>query len=397
MNGIIHLGAGSNCQTVINSFMSNIIIAGDLCPKDRIAVLFDEGLFSEVFEEVKPIIEKADYSLVNLEAPICSNSYEPVQKAGPNLKCNNKVLEAIKYTGFKGVTLANNHLRDYGEDGVLNTIKELEDNGIDYLGAGKDINAAGVVQYKNIGKNIIAFVNCCEHEFSIASEICAGTNPLNPIEQYRAIKEAKTKSNRVIVIVHGGIEYYQYPTPRMVNTYRFFIEIGADIVINHHQHCFSGYEIYCGKPIFYGIGNFCFDWNGKQNSKWNEGYMVNLQLDDIIKFSLIPYIQCDKEPRVILMADEKKMSFKQEVDKLNHIIASPIQLKEKFFKFAEDTWKEFDPIHPYQNRWMKALYKRGLLPSFMNRKKLISIQNKLNCESHLERMQESMNIRINKH
>jgi poly-gamma-glutamate synthesis protein (capsule biosynthesis protein) len=52
----------------------------------------------------------------------------------------------------------------------------------------------------------------------------------------------------------------------MVETYRFFIEAGADAVVNHHQHCICGYEVYKGKPIFYGLGNFCFDWAKRSTS-----------------------------------------------------------------------------------------------------------------------------------
>lgn len=81
------------------------------------------------------------------------------------------------------------------------------------------------------------------------------------------------------MIVHGGVEHHQYPTKRMVQTYRFFVDAGADAVINHHQHCPCGYEIYNGKPIYYGLGNFCFDWDGKRDSMWNVGYMVALNVD----------------------------------------------------------------------------------------------------------------------
>ena len=61
----------------------------------------------------------------------------------------------------------------------------------------------------------------------------------------------------------------------MMETYRFFIEVGADAVVNHHQHCFSGYEIYKNKPIFYGLGNFSFDGIGS-GDRWSSGYIVTL-------------------------------------------------------------------------------------------------------------------------
>ena len=98
----------------------------------------------------------------------------------------------------------------------------------------------------------------------------------------------------MLVIVHVGPEHYQLLIPRMKEMYRFFIDVGADVVVNHHQHCFSGYEIYKEKPIFYGLGNFCFDWIGKRNGMWNEGLLLSLTLDLNHKrqFVLIPYRQC---------------------------------------------------------------------------------------------------------
>ena len=84
-------------------------------------------------------------------------------------------------------------------------------------------------------------------------------NPLLPIQQFYKIQEAKENADYVLVIVHGGIEHYQLPTSRMIETYRFFIDAGADAVVNHHQHCYSGYERYKSKPIIYGLGNLLFD------------------------------------------------------------------------------------------------------------------------------------------
>lgn len=120
------------------------------------------------------------------------------------------------------------------------------------------------------------------------------------------------------MICHGGIEFFQYPTPRMVEWYRFFIDVGADAVINHHQHCYSGYEIYNGKPIFYGLGNFCFDRFDKRNSSWNNGYLVELIFEgDQIFHNLIPYIQCDEKPEIRRINSE---IFSTYINSINEII-----------------------------------------------------------------------------
>ncbi len=112
--------------------------------------------------------------------------------------------------------------------------------------------------YITVDNNKLAFINVCENEFTIATENRGGCNPLNPIKQYYDIKEVKQNADYVFIIVHGGHEYCQQPSIRMKKTYRFFIDAGADMVLNHHQHCFCEYEIYKSKPIFYGLGNYCF-------------------------------------------------------------------------------------------------------------------------------------------
>ena len=236
-----------------------ILIAGDFCPQERVCASFEKGDFASVLREVKNSLSLVDYSIVNFECPITKGKELPIKKCGPNLRCSSKGIEAISWVGFNCVTLANNHFLDYGESGVVNTIQVCSEFGIDIVGGGKNLQEASQILYKKIAGKILAIINCCEHEFSIATEKSAGANQLNPIRQYYTIKKARSEADFVLVIVHGGHEYYQLPNARMHETYRFFVDAGADAVVNHHHHCFSGSEVYNGKPIFYGLGNFCFD------------------------------------------------------------------------------------------------------------------------------------------
>jgi poly-gamma-glutamate capsule biosynthesis protein CapA/YwtB (metallophosphatase superfamily) len=73
------------------------------------------------------------------------------------------------------------------------------------------------------------------------------------IDNANQIKEAKATHDKVIVIVHGGHEYYNLPSPRMQKQYRFYADQGADFVVGHHTHCISGYEVYNGVPIYYSL------------------------------------------------------------------------------------------------------------------------------------------------
>ncbi len=354
-----------------------ILVAGDFAPRLRISTLIESSNFY-CLDEVKPIIQSVDYAIVNFEAPVVIQETRPNLKAGPNLKCSEKAMKSIAYAGFNCVTLANNHFLDYGEVGVRDTLGAIDDCKLDYVGGGLNIESASAILYKEIVGKRIAVINCCEHEFSIATANAAGSNPLNPIQQYYAIQEARANANYVLVIVHGGHEMYQLPSPRMVETYRFFIDAGADAVINHHQHCFSGYEIYQGKPIFYGLGNFCFD-SSNRNHIWNKGYMVVLEMGDSVGFNIFPYIQCDKEPVVKILEVD---AYAEELKKLNSIIADPQQLQQEMCRFFDSHKMAYQSIlEPIRNKYFLSCIRRGIIPSLISKNRKLQAEDYICCES----------------
>lgn len=366
--------------------MVKILIAGDFAPIARVAQLINNGDYSTVFSEVKTITDKVDYSIVNLESPIVISSLSKrVHKYGPHLKCTPNAAKAIKYAGFDMVTLANNHFYDYGEEGVRDTIQVCKDEELDIVGGGLDLGQASKTFYKEIRGVRFAIINCCEHEFSIATETSGGANPINPIQQYYAIKEAKLRADKVIVIVHGGHEHHQLPSPRMKEAYRFYVDAGADVVVNHHQHCYSGYEIYKGAPIFYGLGNFCFDAvPQRNNSSWNKGYMVQLNFGKEVSFDIFPYIQCDEQPRVQILPVDK---FSNDICRLNTIIADDKQLQVETVNYYQKSFKwESTILEPYKGKIMIKLLTMGLLPRFIKFSKASQILNHIECESHRDKI-----------
>ncbi len=372
-----------------------ILIAGDLCMQDRTACV-DFDTLLQIHQSCVPIIKSADYALVNLECAVAEKEVTPIKKAGIALRNSTKVLDFLQYIGFDAVTLANNHFADYGDRGVVYSLQELKKRNIDYVGGGHDIKEASKVLIKRIGERRVAFINACEHEFTIATEKKAGCNPLNPISLYYDILNAKQQSDNVIVIIHGGHEHYQLPTPRMQEMYRFFIDVGADVVVNHHQHCYSGYEIYAGHPIFYGLGNFSFDENGQRNCSWNEGYLLNLLIGETISFELIPYRQNDKDMGVYLQSEDERAQFEHRIEELNVIIASPSKLRECAARMMEKRRREYmEPLAPYQYpRLLKiAQYHlipsklaAKLLPNYMTEERMLMLKSYFQCESHVEVM-----------
>jgi poly-gamma-glutamate synthesis protein (capsule biosynthesis protein) len=361
-----------------------VLTVGDFCPQNRVAELFDKGEYKTVLDSVKKVISNVDYSIVNFECPVTKGGEKPIEKCGPNLQCSEKGLEAVKWAGFDCVTLANNHFLDYGKEGVEHTLEVCEKYGVDTVGGGMNLHEASKILYKEIEDKTLAIINCCEHEFSIATEETAGSNPLNPIQQYYDIKEARMKADYLLVIVHGGHEHYQLPSPRMQETYRFFVDAGADAVVNHHQHCFSGYEYYKGKPIVYGLGNFCFDKQGYFEGLWEYGYMVMIDFANDIEMTILPYQQCKENPQIEFLKDTG--SFDEKIQELNNIISSKDELnrhtKSYYSKQLQSVSLAFEP---YRGRVLSKLYLKGWLPSFLRKGKLVKLRNMIENESHRDK------------
>lgn len=361
-----------------------ILIAGDFCPQHRTKELFEKGEYATVFSEMTSVAKHNDYAIVNMECPVTYGIEQPIAKFGPNLQCSECGIEAVKWAGFHCVTLANNHFLDFGTQGVSNTLEVCRRFGIDTVGGGENLSEASAILYKKIEGKTLAIINCCENEFSIATEKTAGSNPLNPIQQYYAIKEARSKADYVLVIVHGGHEYYQLPSIRMQQTYRFFIDSGADSVVNHHQHCYSGYEIYHNKPIFYGLGNFCFDSISQRKKIWYEGYLVQLEFSNAIAFKILPYIQCKERPSVNMLSPTV---YDERIQELNSIIVDADSLRNQQELYYSSSSKLYlNMFEPSNNRLYLALKYRGLIPSFITTKRLLRATNYILCEAHRDKL-----------
>ncbi len=377
--------------------MTNIIIGGDLVFAQPLEQL-SSTQYDTHFGAIKDLIVNADYSILNLESPIVSSRPTPIAKLGPNLYCSPKVCDFLNYLGIDCVTLANNHFYDQGETGIATTINCCKENNIAYVGGGQTLSEASKTLFIEIEDKTIAIINCCEREYSIASAETGGANPLSPIDQYYAISEARMKADFVIVITHGGIEHFQYPTSEMQKTFRFFIDAGANVVINHHQHCYSGYEIYRSSPIFYGIGNFCFPRDQYKNSFWNEGYLVSLRLDKTLEFKILPYIQCNATLGIEPLDNEKRADFDTSLADLNYFINNDSRLAKVTKEFMNATESKFEWLfQPVSNRIYHRLANHNLLPKLVSTKKIDEFLSLIKCDSHRMRLISYLNNHTTKH
>lgn len=358
-----------------------ITIAGDFATTYRgLNAIERVNAFSE---EIVALLKNSDLSIVNLESPVAEGECKPIEKIGPNLRTNRIAIEYLKKSGVDVVTLANNHFFDYGEDGVRQTIECLCENKIQYVGGGRTEEEVNRILYIEKENQKTAILNYCEEEFSVRDGI--GSNHIDPIIVYHDIQEAKSKASFILVITHGGHEGYNLPSPRMQKLYRFFIDAGATIVVNHHQHCYSGFEEYHGGHIFYGLGNFFFDDRLYELNKWHKGFLLELTIDENrCNYDIIPYIQClGDDVKVELLSDSQKNVFQKSLCQINGIIEDKNRLAAEYESYCKKKCNNVGIVlSPYTNRYLRFLCKKHFIPSFLSRNRVMQLFNIVFCESH---------------
>lgn len=360
----------------------NINFFGDFCQEGR-TKRFSLDDYAHSWGSLSGLLASGDYNIVNLECAPDIRRGREILKVGPHLACSETALWALKKSGFHCLALANNHFADYGPDSVIDSIQLIDSIGFDHVGAGDCLLSARKPLMVSIGEKTVAIVNCCEHEFTLADENKAGCNPLDPISQFEAIRNASRNADYVIVFVHGGSEHYELPTPRMQSSYRYFIDCGADLVVNCHQHLFSGFEYYQDKPIVYGLGNFFFDSLERQDTPWNYGYVLHVSIEDKLTIELFPYKQCNGEPVVELLDDEERRVFDIKISQLNSVIQDPLELRLAYDKWVKDKGPSY--LYPLASKTQKGFVSRK-----WDRAKQIIFNKKAPQNKDLTRAQQLM-------
>jgi hypothetical protein len=361
-----------------------ILITGDFCPINRMEHLARESNFDPVFNDFAGEFRGNDLNVVDLECPLTLSESARL-KTGPHQKAHPETVHLLKHLGIHVATLANNHIMDYGSEGFRDTMERCTEQGIRTVGAGSTAQEAEEPLSLRVRDRKVALVNMADNEFLTTPDGAFRCNPIDPVRSFRTVAQTRKDHDFVVVIVHGGNEFYELPSPRIKQLYRSLVEMGADAVVAHHTHAFSGYETYLSKPIFYGLGNFLYDWPGKRDQGWNRGYVVRLSLGDRVGFDVIPLKQNNEAPGIFHLDQGETDLFQKEINRLNGIIADDVQLEEKFLEYCRSVFPMYDAfLEPYFGKYITALRKRGLFPKLITRRKRLLYLNLVRCESHRE-------------
>jgi poly-gamma-glutamate synthesis protein (capsule biosynthesis protein) len=281
------------------------------------------------------------------------------------------------------VALANNHIMDYGSEGISDTLRLCKSKDINFVGVGSSPEKASEPFTMVIKNRRIAIFNYAENEFISASDGDWNCNPIDNQNMYYDLHQAREANDFIFVFVHAGNEYFKLPSPRLQRLFRYLVDLGADAVIASHTHVFSGYEIYKSKPIFYGLGNFIYDWPGKRNMEWNRGFGVKFSLSERVDFELIPFLQGNEQPGVFCLNNIERDEFFREINMLNKMISDEKMLESEFTKNCRSIFPMYDGyIEPYFGKFISKLRHLGFFPRLMGKRKRLLLLNIIRCESH---------------
>jgi len=362
----------------------DILIAGDVVIDTNYDIKLLDSDLVELFG-------KSDLNIVNLEAPV-TESVKKIAKTGPCLKSDyTSTLEFLRALNVNIVSLANNHILDFGDNGLRDTIQFCSNNGLKTVGAGMNIGEAEQTLFIESDYGRLAIVNFAENEWASATKSSGGANPVSIIKNYRQIKNAKEKADQVIVIVHGGHEFNHYPSPMTIETYRFYAESGADLVVAHHTHCVGGYEIHDGTPIFYSLGNFLFTTSKLRPDSWYTGLVLRVKIHrgSPLQFELVPISQAKNNFSLSLLRNDDKDALLKKIKEINNAISDTEVLQAKWEEFTERVKggyiKAVSPIAGFKNVYIRAiLYRLGIYKWFMNSMYCKEMLNRIRCEAHHE-------------
>lgn len=264
----VHLGAATG--TLV--FVGDIMLSREVGRKMEAAADWERP-----FQKIKNYLSAADLTFGNLEGPISDRGQN--QGSAYSFRADPRSLAGLRAAGFDALSLANNHIWDWGRAALEDTINILTAAGISPLGAGENrqaANAGKIWNIKGTKVGILAYTDLYPTTLS-AEENSPGVSVWNRDQVLSDIRRLREKSDIVAVSWHSGTEYENQPDANQKEIYRWLIAAGADLVVGHHPHVVQPLEEYGGGWIAYSLGNFVFD------QSFSEATMAGTALEVLVR------------------------------------------------------------------------------------------------------------------
>jgi poly-gamma-glutamate synthesis protein (capsule biosynthesis protein) len=278
-----------------NAPTSTLIFVGDIMLSRNVGTKMEKlGDWEFPFKKIKKYLSGADFVFGNLEGPISNRGNN--QGSIYSFRADPRAVLGLRAAGIDVVSLANNHIWDWGAEALVDTVEVLKEADIVSLGAGvnkKEANSGNIFKVNGTKIGFLAYTDLYPKSL-IANEENPGISDWNEDQVLSDIKRLKAESDLLFVSWHTGTEYEQIPNPQQREIYRGLIEKGVDLVIGHHPHVTQPIEEYGGGWIAYSLGNFIFDQPFSKNT------MEGMVLEVLVRNGKITKVEAKK---VILNQD----------------------------------------------------------------------------------------------
>lgn len=331
-----------------------------------------------VSDELRKIISSADISICNFEGPLHAKGALS-HKTGPRLSQSHDAVKILKDSGFGLFSLANNHIMDFGPEGLEETLSTCKKEGISTVGAGMNREEAFKPAVIRKDGSVISVFGFAEREFGAIdpSRDKPGYAWISDPLALNKVRDAKKNSDIVIVCVHGGNENVPFPSIQTQTMLRNFIDNGVDVIIGHHPHVPQGWEEYKNRHIFYSLGNFFFDYpNGKiyPRFEWSICAKIVLKNRALSAIEIIPVERVGGQIVGVKREDRKK--YLSYLDDLSSITSDMVKLA----AFWQET-----AVYLFDNMYVDFLRKRHnrllLLNLFRNESHRSAIETALSVSA----------------
>lgn len=359
-----------------------LLFCGDVCFTNHTVSPEQAGV---ILRDVLPVAQRADFVIANCETVLADRTtVEPIAKSGPNLVDRPENICFFEALGTDVAVLANNHIGDFGEKGTMDTIALLQEHHIRTVGAGANLENAYKACHLEKNGIQISILAVCENEFGMATKTTAGTAGLKLGLLHNRIREEKQQGGYCIVVCHGGNEFNPVPSPKVMERYRLFCDMGADAVVAMHTHCPQGYEWYGGKPIIYSLGNFFFTprqgVKKTSDNSWFYGYMAELSIENgVMTMCPIPYRFDPMGSKITVFAQEERDKMMAYLEKLSAVLEN------------EDAVANYFTGWTYRYPWSPVQI-TDLTACLENDYPYTGEFNLLSCEAHNEKLTEAYRI-----
>lgn len=269
----------------------------------------ENGIRDCISEELIEHMKQADIMCLNNEFTY-STGGAPLDGKAYTFRANPERVGILQEMGVDIVKLANNHVYDYGREALLDTFDTLDEAGIAYMGAGRNLEEAMKPVYVELDGRKVAFVAASRAEkykmTPQATEDAPGILRCYDTTLFlETIAEARENADFVLAYVHWGTEYSYELEEVQLTTGKEYLDAGADVVIGAHSHCLQGMEYYNGKPIIYSLGNYWF------NEKTLDTMLLELHFygDDTggeVEVKVIPAVQSGYRTQIATKAGEQE-------------------------------------------------------------------------------------------